>query len=618
MRNNPCSNKHQKNLRSTLLEFLSINQGMHQKIKRYIQRLLLLSVCTTALLDAAAPIEFKRKEDALAWFNETASAVIGKIIGETSPEWQEQNLALFSQRADGLRQLFVQKLSESSCRFISDFTPLFESWLNFEKAFNLPKSEDAEPPELCTQERKEAFGLLCEGMCAQIEAGENPYMIGQQIRVLAAPLCERIKPYYEQIFAIQDAARQDAAFKNNFVPLFHTVFNVQHLLVRTLYVDYIETQQKDDPTVKLEPDTLSVVADGPHWSQELSGSLHFVPGLEFWAFEACILAPRHPIDFPAKDLPSFFQAIKQELTGHLGGVSYCSHSGCPYAVKCYQFEENPIPTEELAPWLDTVTTLGHVNLCKILRLDPPSIDLRQGPMLWMKYFPNGSLNACLLRVRSGEPQQWPCEMRIAIICGIVAGMQVLHGSWLHHGRLKPSNVLLDESYGACITGYLSNAFGMNFWTYSCLVSDPRYTAQELYNYEDEEMSVYEEKDICQWQKVDVFATGLVLYEILTGSPVFGREKSAADLRRQTQSDERASIPGYVHRDMAQLIKRCWDKDPERRPLMGEICQIIYNLRGWLFSEPANPQRNITEFVSEQTWDVIQNPANYIRRPRWLC
>jgi serine/threonine protein kinase len=158
------------------------------------------------------------------------------------------------------------------------------------------------------------------------------------------------------------------------------------------------------------------------------------------------------------------------------------------------------------------------------------------------------------------------------------GLKSLHESQLFHGSLKPSDILLDSNFNVSLTDYLSYSFEHCHFTYSCLVSSPNYTAPECYQLEDEEFCIQKKECVEKLQKVDVFAVGLIIYEILTYQPVFSPDLSASDLRRKTGSRDRPSIPPSIKGGFGQLIDKCWDSDPSKRPMVGEIWRILNSMR----------------------------------------
>jgi serine/threonine protein kinase len=159
----------------------------------------------------------------------------------------------------------------------------------------------------------------------------------------------------------------------------------------------------------------------------------------------------------------------------------------------------------------------------------------------------------------------------------------LHARDLFHGNLKPSDILL-HYVGSELTVHVTDYTYISYSLEHCYLTRTdqfptlNYTAPEYDALEDADFIIQKQKCFSALQRVDVFSVGLILYEMLTGHEAFSSELSAADLRRKIQERERPPIPGSMKREVGQLIERCWDSDPTKRPSIGEVWHILKQMR----------------------------------------
>ena len=73
------------------------------------------------------------------------------------------------------------------------------------------------------------------------------------------------------------------------------------------------------------------------------------------------------------------------------------------------------------------------------------------------------------------------------------------------------------------------------------------------------------------EKGDVYSFGLVSWQLETGETEPYREiKEHFDLAVKIVSGHRPEIPENCDSKFAELIRRCWDNDPQARPNMDEV------------------------------------------------
>jgi serine/threonine protein kinase len=211
--------------------------------------------------------------------------------------------------------------------------------------------------------------------------------------------------------------------------------------------------------------------------------------------------------------------------------------------------------------VETLAGLKHPCVVRICGWSPPQGETQAE--IRMEYAENKSLKDVIDKVNHRiSPTFWnPTDIGI-IICGLVLGMRFVHSRGIIHCDLKPSNILLGGQGRVLIAD-----FGTSQSVYddrTPVGTTAHYAAPEL----------FEEGGKCT-RNSDVFSFGLVLYEILAERPVFDCEKEPAlDVIRRLRARNFPAIPAGCGELMCELIPRCWDADPGKRPSFEEIFRLF--------------------------------------------
>jgi hypothetical protein len=123
------------------------------------------------------------------------------------------------------------------------------------------------------------------------------------------------------------------------------------------------------------------------------------------------------------------------------------------------------------------------------------------------------------------------------------------------------------------------------------------------NYAAPEM--FSDDQLCS-TKADVFSFGSVVYEILTGSPVFPRNELPFPVMRKLFSGDLPKLPESHGPMMQILIDRCWNRDPGDRPSFDEILNE-FQTHPEQIVPGANPS-SISEYIREVLCWESQNPS----------
>lgn len=182
----------------------------------------------------------------------------------------------------------------------------------------------------------------------------------------------------------------------------------------------------------------------------------------------------------------------------------------------------------------------------------------------------------------------------AIAAKLFAAVAYLHEKGVAHRDLKPSNVLLGPS---------GHPYLLDF-NLATQVADPWRLAGTLPYMAPEQLALIIDMTApppADWKPSDVFACGVILFELLTGRHPFRdpgaepvdstQEKTARALRDAQQSGHPAlgSLNRRVRRAVREAIERCLALDPKARPTAAELAKLFSQLAvrrsRWRFAIP---------------------------------
>lgn len=186
--------------------------------------------------------------------------------------------------------------------------------------------------------------------------------------------------------------------------------------------------------------------------------------------------------------------------------------------------------------------------------------------LTMEFIEGSDLKGLLERERPLTPAR---AARITL--AVCEGLAAAHAAGVVHRDLKPGNVLVETSGRVVLTDFgIARALVETATAHTQgLVGTPMYMAPEQVSGGTVDA------------RTDLYAVGLMLYEMLTGERPFGGDSVLAVAMarlRQPPPDPRARVPG-VPDVLAALVLRCAAREPEER--LGSALEAAQVLRSWL-------------------------------------
>ncbi len=190
--------------------------------------------------------------------------------------------------------------------------------------------------------------------------------------------------------------------------------------------------------------------------------------------------------------------------------------------------------------------VSHPNVCRVYDLG----ESETGYFLSMEYVDGEDLASLLRRIG-----RLPTDKALEIARKLCAGLAAAHDKGVLHRDLKPANVMLDARGQVLLTDFGLAGLATEIAGADVRSGTPAYMSPEQLS--GKEVTV----------RSDIYALGLVLYEIFTGKRPFEANTLADLMRAQTQTAP--TNPSTLVRDLDPMVERvilrCLDPDPARRP-----------------------------------------------------
>ncbi len=218
--------------------------------------------------------------------------------------------------------------------------------------------------------------------------------------------------------------------------------------------------------------------------------------------------------------------------------------GQPVALKFLpaDVDKDPARLTQLHTEVRMARQVSHPNVCRVYDID----EVEGHTFISMEYVDGEDFAALLRRIG-----RFPEDRALAISHQVCAGLAAIHERGVMHRDLKPANVMLDGMGKVRITD-----FGLAGLAGEALqAGTPAYMAPE--QLAGREVTA----------RSDVYALGLVLYEIFTGQRALDAQNLAELIRKREQSGilPPSAIVPEIHPDIENAIMRCLRPDAAQRP-----------------------------------------------------
>ena len=204
-------------------------------------------------------------------------------------------------------------------------------------------------------------------------------------------------------------------------------------------------------------------------------------------------------------------------------------------------------------------------------------------LIWytMPYIEGESLRAAVERKRTFSVREV-----VRIMHDVVDALAVAHARGVIHRDIKPANVLMQGSH-ALVTDFgvakaINAALPITTATAAGIaIGTPAYMAPEQLA-----------SDPAADHRMDIYAAGLVAYELLTGESPFAGPSPRETLAAQLTHDPKPlhELSPSVPRSFSTLVMRCLAKDPADRPANAD--EVLHELDSLTMPIAFTPQEGI--------------------------
>ncbi len=190
--------------------------------------------------------------------------------------------------------------------------------------------------------------------------------------------------------------------------------------------------------------------------------------------------------------------------------------------------------------------VSHPNVCRVYDVG----EAEGMPYISMEYVDGEDLSSLLQRIG-----RLPADKALEIARKICAGVAAAHDKGVIHRDLKPANIMLDRRGNVVVMDFGLAAVAGELRGADARSGTPAYMAPEQLR--GEQVTALS----------DIYALGMLLYEIFTGKRAYeaGTMAELIRLQESAQIASMSSIAADIDAAVEKTIRRCLDPDPSRRP-----------------------------------------------------
>jgi serine/threonine protein kinase len=227
-------------------------------------------------------------------------------------------------------------------------------------------------------------------------------------------------------------------------------------------------------------------------------------------------------------------------------------------------------------------------------LDVEPMD-NSGLLIALEFAPEGNLFDLHDKLRYSS-----MKMKLKIALDIARGLEIIHSCKLGiHRDVSSQNVFLFSLDELAVSDM--NSIHAKLGDLGCVtIANPTY-GEKFCNWQYMSPECFQPLAADYSSEVDVYAFGILLWEILTNLPPYHDQTNVQEVKLDILGGMRPKIPDTVPSAISQLIQSCWRKESNARPKFEQIVRILkselytYTYENFCARQQESYQRSISNY-----------------------
>ncbi|KAL1541186.1 Serine/threonine-protein kinase sty46 [Salvia divinorum] len=256
--------------------------------------------------------------------------------------------------------------------------------------------------------------------------------------------------------------------------------------------------------------------------------------------------------------PQLLKFESKVASGSYGDLYRGTYRSQDVAIKILKAERlNTELQQEFVQEVYIMRKIRHKNVVQFIGActRPPNL------CIVTEFMSGGSVYDFLHKQKGGFKLQGLLKVSI----DVSKGMNFLHHNNIIHRDLKSANLLMDEKEVVKVGDFGVARVKAQTGVMTAETGTYRWMAPEVIEHKPYD------------HKADVFSFGVVVWELLTGKLPYEFLTPLQAAVAVVQRGLRPTIPRHTNAKLAELLERCWQRDPALRPDFSDITQILLTI-----------------------------------------